>query len=406
MTKKVDLIGYLIETPNLLSIFIFSIFFNIASPILLEISESAKISPENSGLIFSFFAIGAVLGQITSISFNKKFQKLNIILFCHFILLIFTIILSFTSNFILFYILYNVSGYLLGVISLQANQYILESKVKNKEALITVFVTFMPVGAFVAPIISSFIIGRNLDYRYMYYIMAVFIIINIILYAVILGRRRKQDIIIKENSKFLLKDIFNSKSKNIIFILVISAICFYACSETIVANWVPTFFRLTSDFTVQNASILLNIFWLFIIIGRIISIMISPIIKSINLMIIGSIIAVIVLVAILFVDSEYIYIIYLLIAFAGLGCSSIYPLLYTMGATLYKKGIPFIITILFISTNIGKILGPIVAKLASEIGLIFSFSFSFFLMAFVTLLLILVSIFLNRGLDTGGIIKE
>ncbi len=64
MTKEKDRFAdYLMEIPNFLSVFIFSIFFNIASPILLEISKTTGILTTNLGFIFTAFTIGAALGN-------------------------------------------------------------------------------------------------------------------------------------------------------------------------------------------------------------------------------------------------------------------------------------------------------------------------------------------------------
>ncbi len=65
---------------------------------------------------------------------------------------------------------------------MQANQFILTSKVRNKERLITIFLTFYPIGAFIAPFISSSIISAGFSWRFIYYIVIFMISLNIILY--------------------------------------------------------------------------------------------------------------------------------------------------------------------------------------------------------------------------------
>jgi hypothetical protein len=59
--------------------------------------------------------------------------------------------------------------------------------------------------------------------------------------------------------KLPVKDIFINKSKNLILIFVLIAV-FYSCSETVVATWVSSFFRLERNLTVQTASLTLNLF--------------------------------------------------------------------------------------------------------------------------------------------------
>ena len=129
---------YLTEIPNFLSVLVFSIFFNIASPILIEISKTTGILAANLGFIFTSFTIGAVLGQLTSVFYNRKFKKIQVIIAGYIILVPLVVVIGFSVNLILFWVLYFLSGYIFGVIWMQANQFILVSKVRNKERIITV----------------------------------------------------------------------------------------------------------------------------------------------------------------------------------------------------------------------------------------------------------------------------
>jgi FHS family glucose/mannose:H+ symporter-like MFS transporter len=403
MAEKDRFIDYLAEAPNFLTIFIFSIFFNITSPILIEISKSTGITAANLSLVFTFFTVGAVVGQMTSVFFNRRFKKIYIVLAGFIIEIPLTIILSFNSNLAFFYVLYVISGYILGVIWLQANQYVLESNVKNKERMITILVTFYPVGAFIAPFISSSIIKAGLSWRFIYYIIIFLISINIILYAVVKGRKKESAFVQKE-ARLSVKEIFTDKSKNLIFIVIFLAISFYCCSETIVATWAPTFFRDARNLGVQSASIALNLFWLFIIIGRIISMVISGRVKATTVMMFISILAIASMSIVVFLYNEFL--IFFLISLAGLGYSALFPLLYAKGTMLYDKGRGMIVTFLFISVNLGTSAGPFITKFISKTNLTASISFSFILMAIVTIMIILVTYLFNKKINNSSIIKE
>ena len=403
MAEKDRFIDYLAEAPNFLTIFIFSIFFNITSPILIEISKSTGITAANLSLVFTFFTVGAVIGQLTSVFFNRRFKKIYIVLAGFIIQIPLTVILSFNSNLAFFYILYVISGYILGVIWLQANQYVLESNVKNKERIITILVTLYPVGAFVSPFISSSIIKAGFSWRFIYYIIIFLISINIILYIVVKGRKNESSFAQKE-AKLPLKEIFTDRAKNIIFALMFLAICFYCSSETIVATWAPTFFRLARGLEVQSASILLNLFWLFIIIGRIITMIISGRIKATKIMTFISILAIAAMSIVIFFSSKYL--IYIFISFAGLGYSAMFPLMYSTGGTLYEKGRGILATFLFMATNIGTTTAPFITKFTSNINLTLSISFSFILMAIVTIMIILITYLFNKKTGNTSVIKE
>lgn len=89
---------YLKEFPNFLSLLIRPVFFIVLSPILLEASFSLNTSIRNLNLVFTFFTIGNLLGNLSSIFYNKKFKKLNIIIFSYVILIALNIALSFSRS--------------------------------------------------------------------------------------------------------------------------------------------------------------------------------------------------------------------------------------------------------------------------------------------------------------------
>ncbi|MHB1276082.1 MAG: MFS transporter, partial [Candidatus Humimicrobiaceae bacterium] len=359
--------------------------------------KSTGITAANLSLVFTFFTVGAVIGQMTSVFFNRRFKKIYIVLAGFIIQIPLTVILSLNSNLAFFYVLYVISGYILGVIWLQANQYVFESNVKNKERIITILVTFYPVGAFISPFISSSIIKAGLSWRFIYYIIIFLISINIILYIVVKGRKKGSTFIQKE-AKLSIREIFTDKSKNLIFIVIFFAFCFYCCSETIVAIWAPTFFRLARNLTVQSASIVLNLFWLFIIIGRIISMIISGRIRAVKIMMFISILAIASMSIVVFLYNEYV--IFFLISLAGLGYSAMFPLLYSTGTMLYDKGKGMMVTFLFIAVNLGTTAGPFITKFSSKTNLTVSISFSFILMAIVTITIILITYLFNKKNNT------
>jgi fucose permease len=219
------------------------------------------------------------------------------------------------------------------------------------------------------------------------------------LYIVFLGKKT-ENITTQNEAKMPLREIFKDKNKNTIFIMIFIAICFYCCSQTIVAIWSPTFFRLAKNISVGSASIILNLFWLFIIIGRIISMITAGKVKAINVMIAISIIAIAAMsISILLYNK---YLIFVLISIAGLGYSAMFPLLYSTGVTLYTKGKGVLITFLFMATNIGTTIAPFITKFSSKINLQLSVSFSFILMSIVAIMLIIINIIFNKNLNNNN----
>jgi fucose permease len=392
LLEKDRFIDYLAEVPNFLSVFIYSIFYNIASLMLIEISKSTGIATTNLSLVFTFYTIGAVIGQFTSLIYNKKFKKIQIILAGYVLTIPIAITISFNSNLILFYILYLISGYLLGVVWIQANQFVLENKVKNKDRIVTILLSFYPIGALISPFISSTIIRMNLSWRFAYYIVVFLIVLNMILYVLILARR-KEEAKDDSNSKLGFKEIFTEKAKNLVFLLAFIAIVFYCTSETVVATWAPTFFRMSSNLDIQSAGYALTLFYLFIVIGRGITLFIAGRIKAIKIMLVISILAIISMAIVVFMHSQIL--IYIFIAAAGLGYSAMFPLLVSTGSTLYVRGRGILATGLFMASNIGIAIAPFLTKFSSSWNMVLSISFSFIFMIIVSLIIYFMQLIIS-----------
>ena len=375
------------EIPNYLSIFIFALFFLTLSPILLDISASTGIKAGDFNLVFTFFTIGGVIGQLTSILYNRKFSSLTVLVASFIILIPVTLILSRISSLYAFYILYFISGYILGVVWLQANNNIMRSRIKNKDRLTSLALSFYPIGAFVAPYISSSIIGRGMKWQVLYYILIFLIIIIIILYLAI--TRKIGYLSLKRDEKISFKEVFTDKKRNILFILIAVMLAIYAISETVIATWAPTFFRTERSYSIGDAALVVSLFWGGILVGRVIAGMLSGKIKAYYLVLILSSIEAISMVSIYFSGSRNLDLI--IIAIVGMGYSAIFPLLVSSGSTVYRLGSGLLLTILFAAANFGISLTPYMTRFFSEFNMLLSISLApIFMIVFIILSISLI----------------
>jgi len=347
---------YLIEFPNYLSIFIFPLYFLTLSPILLDISKSTGIETGDLNLIFTFFTIGSVIGQLTSVLYNKKFK---------------------------------ICGYILGVIWLQANQNILRSRIKNKDRLITIGLSFYPVGALISPYISFTLVARGIDWRYIYYLLILLIILILSLYLLI--TRKIKYLSLKPEERISIKKVFSQKSKNILFILTAVMLLFYTMSETVIATWAPTFFRSERLFNVGEAALLISLFWAGILIGRVITGILAGAVKTNLLILVLSLLSIAAIIILYFSQSKNSNL--AIIILVGVGYSSIFPLLISLGSTIYKSGSGILLTILFASANIGIAMAPYLTRSFSRFGMLASISLAPILMMVLVVLIISLIIY-------------
>lgn len=382
MQQRDSFKDYLLEIPNYLSIFIFPLFFLTLSPILLDISASTGIKAGDFNLVFTFFTIGSVAGQLTSILYNRRFNSLTVLVASFIILIPVTLVLSRISSLYAFYVLYFISGYILGVVWLQANNNIMRSRIKNKDRLTSFALSFYPIGAFVAPYISSSIVGRGMNWQTLYYILIFLIIIIILLYLII--TRRIGYLSLKLDQKTSFKEVFIDKKRNILFILTIVMLGVYAISETVIATWAPTFFRTERSYSIGDAALVVSLFWGGILVGRVITGILSGKIRAYYLVLILSSIAVLSAVSIYFSGSRNLDL--MIIVIVGLGYSAIFPLLVSSGSTVYKSGSGVLLTILFAAANFGISLTPYMTRFFSGFSMLLSISLApIFMMVFIIL---------------------
>jgi len=403
MNRKDNFKDYLVEIPNFLSIFVFAFFFMVASPMLIDIAISTDIDIGNLSLIFTFYTIGAVIGQLTSVLYNRKFRKLHVIIASYIIAILFIVFLSFSNNLYLFYVFYILIGYLLGVIWIQANEYILESKIKNKDRITTIALSFYPVGAFAAPLVASSVVRSGLSWRFSYYAIIFIISVTIILYLSLIGGRGGRKVI-EEKEKVRFKEIFIDSRRNMIFLLITVSIVFYCASETVVSTWSPTFFRNERMFDIQTAGLVISIFWISVIIGRAVVSSMAGKVRSSYVMLGLSAAAIISMIFMIFLKSRYA--IFIAMSFTGLGFSGMFPLLISSGCAVYKKGKGVLITILFAASNIGISVAPFLTRFTSRHNITFSISLAIIFMFLAMLLLIVYVVCKNKIAGTKIIIND
>lgn len=366
----------------------------LASPILLEISNSFKTSPSNIGLIFTFFTMGVIIGQLTAVFYSIRFKKVNIVIISYIILILLISTLFFIKFLFVFFVLYFISGYVIGVIFIMANEFLLLSKIKNKDRLITIGHTFWPLGALIGPVVSSTIVGKNIDWRYIYLIIVFFIVIILLLYL-ILTRKKDYPEVAEKKTRISLKETFNKKKNNIIFILIVFSLLVYSISETVISAWSPTFLRTERMFNVGTAGLAISLFWGAQIIGRIITSIFAGRIRTNLLLLILTITALLSLFFLVFLKNQSI--IFIAIGIAGLGYSGIFPLLISTGTNVYDKGKGVLLTILVAFGALGISISPYITRVISKFSMILSMSISIIFMA-VLMVIILIRFFNKKYL--------
>jgi len=354
--------NYLMEFPNYLSLFLFSFFMMLASPILLDISKYFGVSPERMNLIITYFMIGEVIGFILLIFLNRKYNRKTIVLWMYILIIPTLIGLTLVTHLVFFNILYFFAGCILGIIFMNANLSMLEGDVKNKDSVINLGHGFFAIGALTSPFLTSTLINKQINWRLIYIIVLSFAVISLISYLIV--NKNKQDSSSPEKEAIPIKKLFKDKKRNIYLILTAILMLFYVMSEVTVFSWAPTFFRIMKFFSLNSASLVASVFWLGILIGRLIISFLSYRFKAGALLMALSVISLLGLALAIFPTNQIIN--FFGIGFIGLGFSGIPPLLISSGGRIFGSGREISLTLLFVvGVTSGSMIPFIISRIAN-----------------------------------------
>jgi FHS family glucose/mannose:H+ symporter-like MFS transporter len=392
LQKKDSIKDYVSEIPNFLSIFQCSFFTFSLSSILLDVSKFMNVNVGTLNLIFTFNIIGNFIGNLTSPLLNKKIKRINIIIFSYVLLIAVTIGLFLSSSLDLLYIFYFFAGYIVGTIWVQANEYMQESKVENKEKLTTIGYIFFPVGALMGPLVAINIIKNDINWKYLYIVILAFVVLTLFLYIFITKKRDYRSALEKtENTR--IKDLFENKSKNTVFILLIILMLFFGATEVSISTWSPTFLRVTRSFLITKAGWAISTYWLAVGVGRIFISTISGKLKTDYLLLVLALISFIGIALFVFVPSSIV--IFIAIALTGIGLSGIQPLATAKGSSILNKGIGFAISMLSAAAALGGSAGPYIIKYVSAKSMILSMSVAM-IFSLAIIIVLFINIILNK----------
>jgi MFS transporter, FHS family, glucose/mannose:H+ symporter len=384
--KNNNFINYLLEFPNFLVLFIFSFFMVLASPILINISEYFGVTPGNMNIITTFFLVGQVLGIITFVFLSRKFRSSKIIISTYILLFPALAGLVLTPSLIFFYILYLISGLLLGIVFINANISMFEGKVENKDSVVNLGHSFFAMGALVSPIFASNLVNRDMNWRMIYLVFIGLTFISFV--AFLLANWRKTGTQDKREA-LPVKELFRNRSKNIYIILTVTLMLLYIMAEVTIFSWAPTFYRIEKLFDIYSAGLMVSIFWVGILAGRLLISFLSYKIKGGTLLIFLSVISMVGLIVGIFSVNKIIILIGA--GIIGIGFSGIPPLLISSAGKIFSAGKEVPLTILFSIGITGGSLIPFAIKLIAEYSLLFSIAISIIFMAVFT-----VFVFIRR----------
>jgi len=277
--------------------------------------------------------------------------------------------ISLSNTIIQLYIFYFITGYIAGVIWVQANENILESRVENKDRMVTITLAFSAGGAVVAPFIATSFVASGINWRYTFYFIILLILIIIGLYLFIPGKREDARLH-KNRIQLNLKKIFNDRSLNRLFLTMFITMVTFVVAETVFTTWIPTFLRLERMFDLKDAGLIFSIFMISNMLGRVSISYFAGKIKTSRLITILMLLALGSTTAVILTSARTV--IFVFIVLAGLGFSGVFPLLFSSAGTIYHRGRGVLVSILTFSDYLGLSIAPYLVRYISGFSMLWS----------------------------------
>ncbi len=362
--------------------FIFGISLVVASPILIEISQSTGRNIDSMGSIFPFFYSGFIIGSLLSSTIVNKWNRKRSLSFFYFLLFISSLAMVFVTSYLFFIVIYLLIGLSGGFIESQISSLAMEINKKNEGFYLNLTQVFFGIGAFIGPFIPTFILSRGLSWKYSYAIISLICFINLIFFIIL--KVPDTEVVKKVSSISAFRSVLSVKSSG--FFLLVFAMFFYVCAEAGVAFWIPTFLRLNRSFSGSMASQVLSFFWLSFVFGRFLTGILSRKIKITNILLVVTIISIPSILLGIYAENNIL--IFFAFILAGLLLSGIWPLIVLLGGLRFSSQRDFVVSVVIMAGGIGGLFSPwFIGKVFSILDLTSAMNITYF---FLFILLVLI----------------
>jgi len=371
---------------------IFGMSLVMSSPILIEISQSIGRNIETMGSIFPFFYTGFILGSLLSSTIVNHWGRKRSLTIFYFLIFISSLGMLLVSGYLLFIIIFSLIGLCGGFIESLTSSIVLEINKKNEGLYLNLTQVFFGLGAFIGPLIPTFIIDRGLNWKYSYAILSLICLVNLIffLFLNIPDAGYKKAI----GSIKAFKSVLSYNG--IVFFILVFAIFFYVSAEIGIAFWLPTFLRLNKLFSSTLASQVLAFFWLSFVFGRFFIGLLSKKVKILNILIVITTLSIPFILMGIYAENKFLIIFAFILT--GLLFSGIWPLIVSFGGLNFSSQRDFVVSILIMAGGVGGLFSPwLIGKVFNNWNLISALNLTYVFLFFLLVLIIILLVIDRKG---------
>jgi len=329
----------------------------------LEMANNFGITTSKLQYLFTVFATASMSTVVANKFFLERVPvKLEVILSSIFIL-VGTFFMILTKNLNIFIMGLILSGLGIGIYTSLGNYLIINTFTKDRNRKLNFLHFSYSISAVITPIIAATLIGINLSWDMVYMTLLILVVIIIILAL----KTDFSDVNYKKDKKDKKNEIKSIKWDFKVF-LSASMLFLYVFTEMIFSYWIVEYMVNKGAYG-GEAKISLSIFWLFIAGGRLIAGKIGHKFKVINIVMFLLITVLISYFILMLIQG--VWMIYIFVAFLGLGFSSLYPSIIALGTEGRENISPSLITFIMTAGSLGGIIySPISGWINSSFGVI------------------------------------
>lgn len=328
---------------------IFGFADNLKGPLLPVLLKEFSLSYAQGSNILLMLYLGFILSIIGSGFIAGKFGNRVVLLLAGIIITAAVAGMSIVQDKLFLYPLFFSIGIALGGIEIGANGAITDIYHENSGKYLNLLAVFHGAGSMTAPWIGGMILGAGLPWQNVYKISVFPILLFpvIFLFIKLTSGRNSQDKPkqINNNSNLFL---------NLNVFLLAFLIFLYVASEISFASWIVDYLYKVKSFNLKTASLMLTVFWGFVMFGRFAASFVVDRIGYMKSLIITVCLAIITFGAGIIPGKLFAY----LLPLTGLFFALVFPTVTALAAGISPDNKHKVFSILFFFAGLGGLVGP------------------------------------------------
>jgi len=344
---------------------IFGFADNLKGPLIPVLLEEFSLSYAQGSNILLMLYLGFMLSIIGSGIIAGKYGNRHVLLLSSIIISIAVAGMSIVQDKIFLYPLFFSIGMALGGIEVGANGAITDIYHENSGKYLNLLAVFHGAGSMIAPWLVGILLEKNMPwqtaYKGSFLPILLFPLIFIFLrFTSEKSKKNNPDTNIKSPDKII----------NMNLILLSLLILLYVAAEIGISSWLVDYLYKVKNFSLKTASLMLTIFWAFMMLGRLIASFIVDRIGYLKSLIITICLALLSFVGGILPGKYFAY----LLPLTGLFFAMVFPTTTALAAQIFPEHKARALSFMFFFAGLGGLIGPwIVGFVANWFGIIIGF---------------------------------